>query len=256
MRIAVIGAGMIGGILAGAFSRSEHDVQIANSRGPATLAALARDTGARPATPDAAVDGADAVVLAVPFGRLSDLADLVATLPAATVVADTSNYFPARDGRIAEVESGMPESVYVQAHLHHPIVRAWNALTGDTLATKGTAAGHPGRLAIPVAGDRAEDKLLVTGLIDDSGFDAVDAGVAADSWRQQAGAPAYCTELTRPELARALARTDPETATARRDAIFRILDTWQTPSTGDQIVTLNRAVGRVLALSGSRIHAG
>ncbi len=131
MRIGVIGAGNIGAALAGAFSHAGLDVRIANSRGSRTLGALAQRLGGA-AADLGEVAAAGVVILAVPFGKVASLVDLAAVVPADTVVADTSNYYPARDGRAEPVERGTPEAVYLQERLGRPIVRAWNALTSHT----------------------------------------------------------------------------------------------------------------------------
>jgi hypothetical protein len=124
------------------------------------------------------------------------------------------------------------------------VIRAWNAQFAYTLADRGKTDGEPGRLALPVAGDSAESKQLVMQLVDDTGFEPVDAGTITDSWRQQLGTPAYCTELTADQLREALGLADREAAPKRRDATTQIISTWQGPPNFQDWLRLYRAVAR------------
>jgi hypothetical protein len=133
------------------------------------------------------------------------------------VVIDTSNYYPSRDGAIAEVDGGKPESIWSQEQIGRPVVKAWNAVLAATLEAGGRPAGTPGRLAIPVAGDDATATATARQLVDQTGFDALDAGGLQDSWRQQPGTPAYCTELTIGELKLAVEAAKRERAPRNRD---------------------------------------
>ncbi|MHD0215543.1 NADPH-dependent F420 reductase, partial [Corynebacterium diphtheriae] len=98
-----------------------------------------------------------------------------------------------RDGSIAEVDEGKPESVWVSERIGRPVVKAWNALLAETLANKGLAQGQPSRIAIPVAGDDNRAEAVIQDLVEETGFDALASGGLSDSWRQQPGTPAYCT---------------------------------------------------------------
>jgi hypothetical protein len=119
-------------------------------------------------------------------------------------VIDTSNYYPFRDGAIAEVDGGKPESVWVSEQIGRPVVKAWNAVLAATLAERGQPNGASGDIAIPVAGDDPNAKATAMELVGATGFDALDTGSLSDSWRQQPSTPAYCTELTTNELKSAL----------------------------------------------------
>ena len=132
--------------------------------------------------------------------------DVLAGSPA--VVVDTGNYYPSRDGRIAELEDGVPESAWVARVLGVPVVKAFNNIFATSLATRGVPAGTPGRVALSVAGDDPRAKAVVLGLVDALGFDGLDAGSLADSWRQQPGTPAYCHDLDADGLRTALAQAD------------------------------------------------
>ena len=124
MRIGIIGAGNIGGALTRRLSGLGHDVSVANSRGPETLTELADETGATPATPEEAVRGAELVVVTIPMKAIPhlDTAVLEGRAERAPIV-DTGNYYPGRDGRIAEIEEGTPESVWVSQQLGQPVTK-------------------------------------------------------------------------------------------------------------------------------------
>ena len=223
MRIGIIGAGMIGGTLARRLAQLGHEVAIANSRGPATLTALASELGARAVTAADAARSGEIVVVTIPQKAVKDLpANLFADVPREVVVIDTGNYYPARDGSIPAVEQGQPESAWVADRIGRPVIKAFNNIFFKSLLEKGTPRGSEGRVAIPVAGDAAEAKTTVMRLIDELGFDAVDAGGLAESWRQQPGTPCYTGDFTATELKRALASAErsrvPEYRKAADDA--------------------------------------
>ena len=137
--------------------------------------------------------------------------------------------------------------VDLEAQLGRPVAKAWNAILSGTFKAKGAPAGDPTRLAIPVAADRDADKETAMTLVEDTGFDAVDAGTLADSWRQQPGAPAYCTELTREEMPAALAIAEKDVLPERRDkAMAAIGERAQAGSalTVTDLVALNRVIYR------------
>jgi predicted dinucleotide-binding enzyme len=223
MKIGIIGAGMIGGTLARRLVQLGHDVAIANSRGPETLKALAAETGARAVTAHEAARSGEVVIVTIPQKAVPDLpSDLFAGVPNDVVVIDTGNYYPARDGSIPPIEQGQPESAWVADRIGRPVIKTFNNIFFKSLLEKGTPRGSEGRLAIPVAGDAAGAKAKVMQLIDELGFDAVDAGPLNESWRQQPGTPCYTSDFTAPELKRALASAErsrvPEYRKAADDA--------------------------------------
>ena len=222
MKIGILGAGHIGRTLARKLAAAGHEVKVANSRGPATIAAEALSTGAQAVTKEDAVSKVEVVILSTPFASIPCLAPLVADLPAKTVVIDTSNYIPARDERIEAIENGMTDSVWVTEQLGRPIAKAWNSLYSVTFEGMGRPAGHPERIAAPVAADRERDRDVTMALVEDTGFDAYDAGPIAESWRQQSGAPAYCTEVTLAALPTALASADLARSRKRADLAFKV----------------------------------
>lgn len=221
MRIGIIGAGNIGGALTRRFRAAGHEVFVANSRGPQTLGDLARESGATPVTVAEAARRGDVVVVTIPQRNVATLPkDLFAGVPAGVVVVDTGNYYPRqRDGRIAEIEAGLPESRWVEKQLGRPVVKAFNTIYAQHLLERGKPKGAPGRVALPVAGDDATAKATVMRLVDEIGFDPVDAGGLDESWRQQPGTPVYAEDFDADGTRRALGEARNErTAEWRADA--------------------------------------
>jgi predicted dinucleotide-binding enzyme len=210
MNIGIIGAGNIGGTLARRFASLGHQVSIANSKGPESLAAFTAETGVTPATVQQVVQDKDLVVVALPQQSIPDLPKgLFATAADNTIVVDTGNYYPEiRDIRIAAIDDGMPESEWVSQQLGIPVIKAFNSITIWSLTTRGLPSGTPGRVCLSVAGDSSQGKKVILELMDQIGFDGIDAGTLADSWRQQTGAPAYCMDLDRAALAIALQQAE------------------------------------------------
>ena len=217
MKIGILGVGHIGKTLARTLPAAGHDVKAANSRGPETIDRDVLANGARAVSADKAVTDVDVVILSIPLNRLSGVKPLIAALPSAAVVIDTSNYYPFRDTTIGAIEAGQVESLWVVEQLGRPVAKAWNAIGSASFATKGKPRGAAGRIAIPVAADRDRDMEVAMALVEDTGFDAFDAGRLAESWRQQPGAPAYCTDLTREEMGAALAAAEKARLPKRRD---------------------------------------
>jgi predicted dinucleotide-binding enzyme len=223
MKIGILGAGSIGTTLARKLAAAGHDVKVANSRGPDSIAAEVLETGARAASAEDALSDVDVVILSMPQSGFAKVRPLVAALPEQTVVIDTSNYFPQRDAVNPAIEAGQVESEWIQEYFGRPIVKAWNAIGTAPFAENGQPKGHPNRVAIPIAGDRARDRAVAMALMDDTGFDGYDAGTLADSWRQQPGSPVYCTNLSHDEIGPALAAAERDRLPKRRDlsvAIF------------------------------------
>jgi predicted dinucleotide-binding enzyme len=242
MKIGIIGAGNIGATLARKLAACGHDIKLANSKGPQTIQKLASEIGVQAVTKDDAVSGADAVILSIPFARYPDLRQTLSNASEKTVVIDTSNYYPGRDGAIKEVDDGKPESVWVSEQLGRTVVKAWNALLAATLADKGQPAGSSTRIALPVAGNDASAVAVAQDLVEQTGFTAFAAGSLEDSWRQQPGTPAYCTELTLPELKPALDTADKARAAQNRDALIARFMAPGGQFTHEQIVALNRTM--------------
>ncbi|THA77625.1 NADP oxidoreductase [Streptomyces sp. A0642] len=216
MKIGIIGAGNIGGNLTRRLSALGHEVSVANSRGPQTLTALAEETGATAVTAAEAARGAEVVVVTVPLKAVQALpAGLLDGAAENVAVIDTGNYYPReRDGRIAAIEDGLPESRWTEQQIGHPVIKAFNGTYAQDILTNGRPKGTAGRQALPVAGDDAAAKQKVRDLIDELGFDTVDAGGLDESWRQQPGTPVYGhqgdAEAVEKALASASAERTPE----------------------------------------------
>lgn len=204
--IGLIGAGSIGSQVARLAIASGHDVVLSNSRGPETLAALVKELGpkARAGTALEAASAGDVVVVTIPLKAIG-------TVPveplAGKVVIDTNNYYPQRDGHIAELDDeSTTVSELLQAHLPtSKVVKAFNHIHAAQLTTDGKPAGTPKRRGLVIAGDELIAKKVVTTLLDAFGFDTVDAGPLAEGWRIQRDTPGYGPRHTAEELKQDLA---------------------------------------------------
>ena len=245
MKIGILGAGSIGSTLARKLAAAGHEVKVANSRGPETIAADVLATGATAVKAADAVQDVEVLITSIPLRGMPALKPLIADVSGDTVIIDTSNYYPARDGRLQALEEGQVESLWVAEQLGRPVVKAWNAIPSGTFDAKGAPAGDSNRLAIPVAADDEAARETAMTLVEETGFDALDAGSLADSWRQQPGAPAYCTELRLQEMPAALAAADKDVLPERRDKAMAVIGTRM--EAGDSLavadlVAINRAI--------------
>lgn len=190
--IGFIGSGNIGSQLARLAVKQGYDVVLSNSRGPETLQPLIMELGehARAATPAEAAAAGDIVVVSIPLKNYPQVP--VEELRGKTVI-DTMNYYPQRDGNIAELDDeSTTTSELLQSHLPDShVVKAFNNIVADHLTTQGTLPGTPNRRALPIAGNDATSKELVTSLINEFGFDVVNAGPLSEGWRWQRDTPAY-----------------------------------------------------------------
>jgi predicted dinucleotide-binding enzyme len=246
VKIGILGTGHIGKTLARTLAAARHEVKVANSRGPETIDAETLATGARAVPAAEVVTGVEVIILSIPLKRLTDVRPLLADVAHEAVVIDTSNYYPGRDGVIDAIDAGQVESLWVVEQLGRPVVKAWNAIGSASFADLGKSVGSPDRIAIPVAADRQLDRDIAMQLVDDSGMDAFDAGSLAESWRQQPGAPAYCTGLRYEEMAAALAAAEKPRLPNRRDLAVAVIqerlgDAKTNPDTAF-LVALNRAI--------------
>jgi len=205
-RIGIIGAGNIGGTLARHLIKLGHHVSIANSRGPESLIELAKEIGAKAVSVTEAANAGEIVIISIPTKAVVDLPKgLFANVSSDVIVVDTGNYHPElRDGHIEAIDQGMPDSQWVAHQIGRPVIKAFNTIFAKSLLEKGAPKGAPGRIALSVFGDSSDGKATVLRLIDDLGFDPVDGGNLDNSWRQQAGTPAYCKDLESAALRRAL----------------------------------------------------
>ncbi|XAS74369.1 NAD(P)-binding domain-containing protein [Micrococcaceae bacterium Sec5.1] len=248
MKVGILGAGSIGATLTRRLSTAGHEVRVANSRGPESIDPSLLTSGAvAVSAADVAID-ADVFITSIPLSRTPGIRPLLEGAAKSAIVIDTSNYYPERDGRIAVLDYGRAESLWISEQLGRPVTKAWNAITSESLADKPMKPGTSGRISIPVASDDDTSRAVAMQLIDETGFDAYDAGPLAESWRFQPGSPAYCTDLTSAEMSDALASAQKNRSPLRRDLVWKVIaertDGFKSvdPDFGDYLVRLNRAI--------------
>jgi 8-hydroxy-5-deazaflavin:NADPH oxidoreductase len=190
--VGIIGSGMIGGTVARLSVAAGHQAVLSNSRGPETLEELAAELGplARAATSEQAAEAGDLVVVSIPVKAFGDIP--VKPLSGKPVL-DTGNYYPQRDGHIEELDTGaITSSGLLQRYLpESQVVKVFNNIFFKHLRNLARPSGAADRSALPIAGDDEAAKATVTAFLDSIGYDAVDDGPLADSWRQEPGGPAY-----------------------------------------------------------------
>jgi predicted dinucleotide-binding enzyme len=188
-----IGSGNIGSTLARLAVDAGLDVVLSNSRGPETLSDLVDELGprARAATPAQAAAAGDWVVVAIPVGAVEKVPK--EPLVGKTVI-DTGNYYAPRDGTIPELDSQeLTDSEWLQRHLAEAhVVKAFNNINYQHLGALPRLVEAADRTALPIAGDDSGAKKHTAELISLLGYDSVDMGPLAESWRSQLGTPAFC----------------------------------------------------------------
>src|SRR5437870_2933680 len=218
MNIGVIGTGQIGEVIIKKLRDAGYPVKMANSRGPESLKDLAANTGAIPVSVEQVVQDVDILFIVVNQKTIPELPKgLLNKAKTETIVIDVGNYYPFRDGRIDEIEDGLTESVWVERQIGWPVVKVLNTVIAKALAEGGRPAGSRDRVAFPISGDNPKAKEIVAQIIDQIGFDSVDAGTIAESWRQQPGSPPYCTNPTKEELQSWLKKVDRSSLVAKRE---------------------------------------
>lgn len=204
--LGIIGSGNIGGAVAHLGVTSGYDVVVSNSRGPETLSDLVASLGehARAGTALEAATAGDLVLIAVP---LKAYPSLPVDALAGKVVMLADNYYPARDGQIAELDDGEVTSAGLVQRLlpSSQVVKVFNHIGAGDLAGQGTPAGTADRRALAVFGDSPDARATVTALLDDLGYDTVDGGPLSESWRIEPNTPGYGPRLTASGLKEALA---------------------------------------------------
>jgi len=222
MKIGIIGAGNIGKVLSANLTKLGHEVATANSRGPETLLDFSTETGARAASVQEAIEDKDLIILTIPFKNTALLpTDLFKNTPDSTIIVDTGNYYPTfRDGRITDLENGIPESIWVEQQIGRSVIKTFNNIFADRLAILGnTRLPLAERISLSISGTNKVQKAVVKDLIEEMGFDTFDHGPITNSWRHQPGSPIYCTDLKTTEVRR-LVKQLPELYTTEIQKIF------------------------------------
>jgi 8-hydroxy-5-deazaflavin:NADPH oxidoreductase len=239
--IGIIGAGYVGEALAVRLVEAGYKVKVANSRGRDSLTAFARKTGAQATDIEDISSSVNILIVAIPMARVADLPkSVIDTLPQGAIVVDAGNYYPLRDSTIAAIDQGLPESAWVSRQLGIPVIKAFNNIIAHRLATCGKPRGNRRRIALPVAGDDPKARATIMDLVDTLGFAAFNAGPISESWRQQPGQPAYCTDPTLEELPLLLKRADRKDAVRNRDKAARILPKLPETYPAEQLVRVSR----------------
>jgi len=235
MKIGIIGTGAIGGIIAKKLSDAGHQVKVSNRGSFEDLKKRADEIGALPASLTDVVKDVDVVILSVPTTAIPELPkDLFSDTSKDLIIVDTTNYYPFRDGEIEELQSGKVESVWVSEQIGRPVVKAFNNLLAQSLASGNST------IAMAISGNEERAKTIIAGLVKDTGFDFVDAGLLENSWKHQPGTPAYCTELSASELKKELENADKNAAAQLRDHAVSELFNLTVPPTHEELVQFNR----------------
>lgn len=243
MKIGVIGIGNIGGTLARKLSAAGHQVRVANSKGPEGVLSFAEDIGALAVDARGAVEGAELVILSIPLPAVAKLPkDLFDGLPQSVPIVDTGNYYPdLRDPRIPELDAGKVESVWVSEQIGRPVVKAFNNILAHSLAELGRPAGSPDRIAVAAAGDDPAKKRVVMDIVNQVGFDPVDAGALADSWRQQPGTPGYCCDYDAERMREALKKAVSGKGPVIRNQLYERIGSLGSNPSHAEIIAMNRS---------------
>lgn len=207
MQVGIIGAGFIGRAIGQLAVESGNDAMVSNSRGPETLVSIPSGIGAKIGTVHDAITFGDVVLIAIPFNAIGSLP---AEALAGKIVLDPNNYYPGRDGHVAELDNRLTTTSQLLARQlpGARIVKAFNAILARDLPKAGRLPNSPDKRALPIAGDDADAKRVATELHKQFGFDVVDAGPLADSWRFERAKPAYCVPMNTADLRRALAAAE------------------------------------------------
>jgi 8-hydroxy-5-deazaflavin:NADPH oxidoreductase len=237
MRFGIIGAGPIGSIISKKLVKIGYDVKIADARGIERLEG--KEFAGTPVRVEDVIKNIEVLIISLPIKAMPSIRDIINQVGEEVIIVDTSNYYPFRDNKIEEIENGMVESVWVSNQLGRPIIKAFNNLLAHTLENEGTSEGTSGRIAIAIAGNDLSQKQVILDLVNELGFDTVDSGSLSDSWKQQPGTPAYCTELTKDELTKALKKANKEKAPLLRD---KAIESYQPGYSHKDLVNLNREI--------------
>ena len=246
MKIGIIGAGQIGATLIKQYRNAGYEVRMTNASGIEKLKGLESETGAKAVLLSEVVRDVDVLVISIPFFEIPKLAKTLGQgISDNTIIIDTTNYYPLRDGPIEDVEKGMLESDWVSNQLSRPVVKVYNSILAGSLVQAGLPKGSTNRIALPVSGNSNQAKQVVVTLVNCSGFDALDIGNLSNSWKQQPGTPVYCADLNLSQLKQNIDKADIKKAPQRRDLALqfilkqnpaRWLDWWKDCVTNNRIV--------------------
>lgn len=207
MQLGIWGAGLIARAVATLAMRHGHEVMVSNSRGPQTLSDVADELGCCTGTVDECADFGDLILVAVPFKAHTALPP---ERVQGKIVLDACNHYPLRDGEDAALDAmAITSGERLSAHLHGArVVKAFNAILQRDIVAHAQPATSTERRALPIAGDDSEARSAVASLIDQLGFDVVDVGLMAQSWRFERGMPAYCIPMRSASLTQALSNAE------------------------------------------------
>jgi 8-hydroxy-5-deazaflavin:NADPH oxidoreductase len=245
MKIGIIGTGALGGTIAKKLVAAGHKVKVANAMPMNELRVTAAQLGVAPASINDVVRDVEIIVISIPTNAIPHLPEnLFAGVPDDVIVIDTTNYYPYRDGNMENGFVEKLESVWVSQQLGRPVVKAFNNLLSYTLENRAKPKGDSGRIAMAISGDDEKAKAIISRLVNEIGFDTLDAGSLSESWRHQPGMPSYCTELNATELKRALADNENirERAAKLRDLTTDNLMTRTTPPSHQEMLDTIRSL--------------
>lgn len=208
MKIGVIGAGFIGRAVAQLALAAGHAVMLSNSRGPQTMSSVRSGIpGVQVGSAQDAAQFGDVVLVAIP---LEHYRSVPAQWLAGKTLLDANNYYPDRDGHIPALDrfETTTSRLLAEHFADSKVVKVFNAIFASDINRDARPHGAPDRRALPVAADDATAKAYVIALLDELGFDAVDAGTLDESWRFERAKPAYCVPLDKAGLKDALAAAE------------------------------------------------
>lgn len=205
--IGILGAGFMGQAFARLFMQAGYEVMLSNSRSKNSLFSVASSIGCHIGNQTEAIEFGDIVLIAIPFVNYTDLP---VTLLKDKLIIDTMNYYPDRDGHFTELDHYQTTtSEMLVKHLgNSKVVKAFNAILAKDIVKDAKPNERVNRRALPLAGDDAAAKQTVSKLIEQCGYDYVDAGNLANGWRFERAKPAYCIPLNREQLLQALDSAD------------------------------------------------
>lgn len=235
MNIGIIGAGPIGTTISQHLFNTGHHVKIADIRSINKLEG--KDFKGTAVTFEEVIQNIDVLIISLPFHVIPTIKEKLSQLNEDTIIVDTTNYYPFRDGSIQAIEDGKVESVWVAEQIEKPVIKAFNNLLAMTLQTITSAAGS--KIAMAISGDNQSHKGVIAEMINEIGIDVVDNGDLNNSWRHQPGSPAYCTELNQSQLERALQLADKSAAPIHRD---EAMNHFRPDMQHEDIVAMNRKV--------------